>query len=81
MAPAKHSINVAIKNMADFIIAVLEFWTIGLLFVLTENGWFGTSDFFIAISDPWRASFFIFQSVFVGYHFLKSYFTSVVYST
>lgn len=68
MAAAKHSINVAIKNMADFVIAVAAFWAVGfgLMFGASENGIIGTSDFFIPVDDPWRAAFFIFQSVFVG---------------
>lgn len=68
IAPAKHSINVAIKNLADFMIAVAGYWALGfgLMFGATQAGWIGSSDFFIDISDPWRVVFFCFQSVFVG---------------
>ena len=69
MARAKNSINVAVKNMADFLLAVAAFWAIGfgVMFGLSENGWYGTTDFFMEIGkDPWRAAFFVFQSVFVG---------------
>ncbi len=68
VAAAKHSINVAIKNMADFIIAVIGFWTLGfgLMFGTSEDGWIGTSEFLISVENPWTAVFFIFQSVFVG---------------
>ncbi len=69
MARAKNSINIAIKNLADFIIAVAGFWAIGfgLMFGVSNGGWFGTTDFFMNIGDnSWRAVFFVFQAVFVG---------------
>ncbi len=68
ISEAKHSINVAIKNMTDFVIAVCGFWLVGfgLMFGLTESGWFGTSDFMISIQKPWDSAFFVFQAVFVG---------------
>jgi len=68
LAAAKHSINVAIKNLADFIIAFILFWVVGygLMFGETHGGLFGWSDFFIGVDDPWRLAFFVFQSVFVG---------------
>ena len=68
MAAAKHSINVAIKNMADFVLAVAAFWAVGfgLMFGETVEGWIGFSHFFISFEDPWLAAFFIFQAVFVG---------------
>ncbi len=69
MARAKNSINIAIKNMADFVMSVAGFWAIGfgLMFGVSRGGWFGTSDFFMDIGDnPWRAVFFVFQAVFAG---------------
>jgi len=68
VAPAKHSINVAIKNIADFIIAVAGFWFVGfgLMFGESIGGWIGNTDYFISIDDPWVALFFIFQAMFVG---------------
>lgn len=69
MARAKNSINIAIKNLTDFIIAVAGFWAIGfgLMFGVSNGGWFGTTDFFMNIGDnSWRAVFFVFQAVFVG---------------
>lgn len=68
IAPAKHSINVAIKNLGDFVVAVVVFWTIGfgLMFGISAMGLAGTSDFLISNTDTWRVTFFIFQSVFVG---------------
>lgn len=69
MARAKNSINIAIKNLADFILSVAAFWLVGfgLMFGVTQGGWFGTTDFFLSIGDdPWRALFFVFQAVFAG---------------
>ncbi|MDX2471923.1 MAG: methyl-accepting chemotaxis protein, partial [SAR324 cluster bacterium] len=64
----KHSINVAIKNMADFIISAAAFWILGfgIMFGETNGGWFGTSDFLISGKDAWTNLFFMFQVVFVG---------------
>ncbi|MFH1156670.1 MAG: ammonium transporter [Pseudomonadota bacterium] len=68
VAPAKHSINVAIKNLGDFVIAAAAFWTVGfgLMFGTSNSGLIGMSDFLISGSDPWQAVFFIFQCMFVG---------------
>jgi Amt family ammonium transporter len=69
MARAKNSINIAIKNLTDFIIAVAGFWAVGfgLMFGVSNGGLFGTTDFFMDIGDnSWRAVFFVFQAVFVG---------------
>ena len=69
MARAKNSINIAIKNLADFVISVGGFWIVGfgLMFGASAGGWVGTSDFFMDIGDnSWRAAFFVFQAVFVG---------------
>ena len=68
LAQAKHSINVAVKNLADFVLAVILFWAVGfgVMFGQSHHGWFGWSNFFIEVSDPWMIAFFVFQSVFVG---------------
>jgi len=68
LASAKNSINVAIKNLADFVLAVILFWMVGfgLMFGESVNGYVGFSDFFITVKDPWLVVFFVFQSVFVG---------------
>ena len=68
MARAKNSINVAIKNMADFLVAAGGFWILGfgLMFGLSHDGWFGTSDFATGLESPWAAAFFVFQAVFCG---------------
>lgn len=66
---AKNSINVAIKNMADFVLAVISFWMIGfgLMFGASYSGLFGTSLFFISVEEDFRlASLLLFQAVFCG---------------
>lgn len=68
LATANNSINVAIKNLADFVLSVILFWIVGfgLMFGASDNGFFGLSDFFITLKDPWMVIFFVFQAVFVG---------------
>ncbi len=69
LAQAKHSINVAVKNLADFVVAVILFWMVGFGIMFGNNslgGIIGGSDFFISVDDPWMAAFFVFQAVFVG---------------
>ena len=45
----KNSINVALKNAADFGVAVVVFWLFGfgLMFGTSYNGFFGTDLFFL----------------------------------
>ena len=66
----KNSINVAIKNVADFGLSILLFWMFGfaLMFGASRSGWFGQSHFFADLSGsaPWLATFFLFQVVFCG---------------
>lgn len=64
---SKNSINVAMKNIADFVLSILAFWVVGfgVMFGTTEYGWIGVSDFLIdgtAAAD--RAIFFLFQAMF-----------------
>lgn len=68
LATAKNSINVAIKNLADFVLASTLFWAVGfgLMFGFSNSGLFGSTDFFMDLTDPWRVVFFVFQAVFVG---------------
>lgn len=65
---AKNSINVAIKNMTDFLVATCLFWGLGfgLMFGLTWNGWVGIDSFLLDFDliGPWQTSFFIFQMMF-----------------
>ncbi|TGK18737.1 ammonium transporter [Leptospira fluminis] len=67
---AKNSINVAIKNVADFGIATLLFYCFGfgLMFGQSFEGLLGTTMFFPVFSkeEAWPAAFFLFQLVFCG---------------
>ena len=71
MTRTKNSINVAIKNMADFGISALVFWALGfgLMFGATWHGWLGGS-FFASDLDAndggWTAAFFLYQLTFCG---------------
>jgi Amt family ammonium transporter len=65
---SKNAINVAMKNVADFIITFFLFWlfSFGLMFGTSSNGWIGSSGFLAHIgqNSPWEAAFFLFQSMF-----------------
>lgn len=66
---AKNSYNVAIKNIADFVIAFLGFWLVGfgLMFGLDNSGIFGefaAADSFMSGAQDY--AFFLFQAMFVG---------------
>ena len=70
---AKNTINVAMKNIADFCLAVMLFWCAGygIMFGASEAGLFGTSGF---LFDPLsgnasaaeETAFFFFQVAFCG---------------
>ena len=70
MTRKKNSINVAIKNIADFSVSILLFWLFGfaIMFGISKHGLFGTSHFCVNISNnnPALISFFLFQVVFCG---------------
>jgi Amt family ammonium transporter len=75
---AKNGINVAFKNVADFCISTLAFWTVGfgLMFGASIAGLAGTSGFLFDGSltgqgaadpdAPWLMAFFFFQAAFCG---------------
>ena len=66
---SKNSINVAVKNFADFGISVALFWAFGyaLAFGVSYAGLVGTSDFFVKVEfDSATAAFFLFQTMFCG---------------
>ncbi|MDY6784022.1 MAG: ammonium transporter [Cyanobacteriota bacterium] len=66
---SKNSINVAVKNLADFGSSVILFWTFGyaIMFGTSIAGWVGSDSFLLGIeSDPKTAAFFIFQVMFCG---------------
>lgn len=66
---SKNSINVAIKNLADFVFSAMGFWFLGfgLMFGLTSSGIIGTSGFMAKFEDNFHlSSFFLFQTMFCG---------------
>lgn len=66
---SKNSINVAVKNFADFAVSIVLFWAFGyaLMFGVSQTGWFGTTDFFFSSpNESFSAVFFIFQAMFCG---------------
>mgnify|MGYP005847309059 CR=1 FL=1 len=66
---AKNSINVAMKNLVDFIAAVLVFWLIGygLMFGDSWDGWWGTTAFALdGVDEPMELAIFVFQVAFAG---------------
>jgi ammonium transporter, Amt family len=64
----KNSINVAIKNLADFGLAVFIFWVMGyaLMFGHSFFGMIGTNGFFFEAVQMPEAVFFLFQAAFCG---------------
>jgi Amt family ammonium transporter len=69
MTRSKNSINVAIKNLADFVFAILLFWMIGFGFMFGQsfNGYLGISHFFYSFgNDAYLSAFFFFQAMFCG---------------
>ena len=65
---AKDSINVAVKNTADFAVSVTLYWLIGFgaMFGASRGGWVGTGDFLPDLATPHDAAFFTFQAMFCG---------------
>lgn len=65
---SKNSINVAIKNLADFGLAVMLFWLFGyaLMFGPSWHGWTGLEHFFFSNTDLDATLFFLFQAMFCG---------------
>ncbi|MFV2054835.1 MAG: ammonium transporter [Thiohalomonadales bacterium] len=69
LTQAKNTINVAAKNMTDFIASVLVFWLMGyaLMFGDSIGGWFGSSGFALSsLSEPMDYASFVFQATFAG---------------
>lgn len=66
---AKNSYNVAIKNIADFVIAFLGFWLLGFGLMFGVDNYSLLGDFTTAdthINGPQDYAFFLFQAMFVG---------------
>jgi Amt family ammonium transporter len=69
MTRAKNTINVAMKNITDFIAAILIFFFIGyaLMFGDSVGGLFGFSAFSLTgLNEPADYAFFVFQATFAG---------------
>lgn len=65
----KNNINVAMKNITDFSIAILAFWLIGyaIMFGPSQSGLFGSSNFvFDTLPANGEYAVFIFQAMFCG---------------
>ena len=64
----KNSINVALKNAADFGVSVVIFWIFGfgLMFGSSYNGFFGTDLFFFKTTKAEYMTYFVFQAMFVA---------------
>jgi ammonium transporter len=64
---SKNSINVAVKNLADFGISVALFWVLGygIMFGQDIAGLAGTTHFLVSIDErPELIAFFVFQTMF-----------------
>lgn len=70
MVRSKNSINVAQKNITDFIFSIICFYLIGfsLMFGVSQGGWFGWDTNLLMFNgiEDWSYTFFVFQAVFVG---------------
>jgi Amt family ammonium transporter len=65
---SKNSINVAQKNIVDFVVATCCFYVIGfsLMFGPSLGGWIGLDELVFNERPDWDYTFFIFQLVFCG---------------
>ena len=64
---SKNNINVAMKNLMDFVITMLVFWALGfaMMFGESASGLVGTNSFLFDTSDSPRATaYFLFQAMF-----------------
>lgn len=64
---SKNSINVAAKNVTDFIVSACVFWLLGfgLMFGSSAGGWVGTGEFIFGQNNtPYQILFFLFQMMF-----------------
>ena len=64
----KNSINVALKNAADFGVSVVIFWIFGfgIMFGQSFNGFFGTDLFLFKTEKAEYMTYFVFQAMFVA---------------
>lgn len=70
MVRSKNSINVAQKNLLDFVFGAVAFAAVGFMFAFGASGWlpigFDSDFFFLQKLDSWEAAFFVFQVMFCG---------------
>jgi Amt family ammonium transporter len=69
MVRSKNSINVAQKNIADFVIATVGFYMIGFGLMFGPSllgGWVGWAGISLGQMADWDYTFFVFQVVFCG---------------
>jgi len=70
MVRSKNSINVAQKNLLDFVFGVVAFAAVGFMIAFGTSGSLPIgmqSDFyFLRNIDPWQSAFFVFQVMFCG---------------
>jgi Amt family ammonium transporter len=70
MVRSKNSINVAQKNLLDFVFGVVAFAAVGFMIAFgRSNGFlFGTQSefYFLRHLDSWQSAFFVFQVMFCG---------------
>jgi Amt family ammonium transporter len=68
MVRHKNSTNVLLKNIVDFCLATLVFWTVGygLMFGATQAGLIGSSMFLPDPQEPGAVAFLVFQIMFCG---------------
>lgn len=70
MVRSKNSINVAQKNLLDFVFGVVAFAAVGFMLAFGRSGGlpFGTQGdfYFLRNIDPWQSAFFVFQVMFCG---------------
>ncbi|MBM9575814.1 ammonium transporter [Leptospira sp. 201903070] len=65
----KNTINVAVKNLMDYIVGTVAFFCIGfgLMFGYSSDGWIGTNHFFLeGLKSGKEFAFFLFQVAFMG---------------
>ncbi|MDA9156894.1 ammonium transporter, partial [Candidatus Pelagibacter sp.] len=68
LSRSKNSINVALKNISDFGIAVVVFWAFGfaLMYGTSVSGLFGNKFFFFTTKIAGYQTYFVFQAMFVA---------------
>ncbi len=70
MVRSKNSINVAQKNLLDFVFGAVAFAAIGFMFAFGASGWLPVGVdgdfFFLQRLDSWESAFFVFQVMFCG---------------